>query len=92
MCGAHIGTRKRAWRIKSKLIEFESDTEEDHKQEIVDREAEEMQQFFLTYHNLGDNLPCHAESAGSALDGQESADSAPGGPHVKAARSKSIVC
>ena len=74
MCGAHIGTRKRAWRIKSKLIEFESDTEEDHKQEIVDREAEEMQQFFLAYHNRGDNLPCHEESAESALEGQESVD------------------
>ena len=79
-------SKKKAWRIKSKLIEFESDTEDDHKQEIVDREAEEMQQFFLAYHNRGDNLPCDAESAGSALGGQDSADSAPGEPHVKAAR------
>ena len=80
-----LGLEKRAWRIKSKFVEFESDcTEDADTQEIVDREAEEMQQFFLAYHNRGDNLPCH-ESAGSALDGQESADSAPDGPHAKAA-------
>ena len=45
------------------MIEFESDAEEDHKQEIVDREAEAMQQFFDAHHNRGDDMPCSAESA-----------------------------
>ena len=76
MCGAHIGARKKAWKIKSKLIELDSDTEEDQKQEIIDREAEAMQLFFLANHNRLDNLPCHDESA----------ESAPEGPAVKAAR------
>ena len=61
-----LGLEKKAWKIKSKLIEFESDMENDQKQEIVDREAEAMQQFFDAAHNLRGDMPCPDESAESA--------------------------
>ena len=71
-----LGVEKKAWKIKSKLIEFDSDMEDDQKQDIVDREAEAMQQFFDAHHNRGGDLPCPDESA----------ESAPEGPQVKRAR------
>ena len=71
MFGAHIGSRKKAWKIKSKLIEFDSDMEDDQKQEIVDREAEAMQQLFDAHHNRGDDMPCPEESAESAIEGPQ---------------------
>ena len=66
-----MGVEKRAWKIKSKLIEFDSDMEDDQTQEIVDREAEAMQQFFEANHNRGDGMPCLDESAESALEGPQ---------------------
>ena len=69
-------SKKKAWKIKSKHIEFDSDMENDQKQQIVADEAEAMQQFFLANHNRENNLPCHDESA----------ESAPEGPEGKAAR------
>ena len=51
-------TRKMAWTLKSRLIEFESD-----------REAEAMQHLFDAAHNRGDDMPCPDESAESAIEG-----------------------
>ena len=45
------------------MIDFDPDMENDQKQQIVDREAEAMQQFFDAAHNRGDDMPCSAESA-----------------------------
>ena len=57
---------KMAWKIKSKHIEFDSDMEEHEMQEVVDREAEAMQEFYEEHHNLLGNMPRHDDSAASA--------------------------
>ena len=53
--------RQKRWRIKSRPIEFDQHLNESEKQEVVTREAEEMQRFFLEHHSDPGN-----ESAGSA--------------------------
>ena len=61
-------SKKNAWKIKSKLIDFDPTIEADAMQEIVDREAGLMQDFFLAHHNRLDNMPCNEESAESASE------------------------
>lgn len=61
-------SKKKAWKIKSKLIEFDSETDEEQQQEIIDREAEALQEFFVAHHNCLDNLPAPDESAESASE------------------------
>ena len=55
-------------RTKSQSIEFDSDCEESQKQEIVNREAEAMQQFFVANHDRAGKLSCRDRSAESAID------------------------
>ena len=64
-------SKKRGWRTKSELIEFEPDMAEAQMQSIVDREAAAMQEFFLTRHNRANNMPHEDDSAESAHEGPE---------------------
>ena len=61
-------SKKKQWTIKSKLLEFDSDMDDDQKQLQVDREALVMQQFFDDSHNLGNDMPCPDDSAESAIE------------------------
>jgi hypothetical protein len=62
---------KQQLKIKSKLIDFDPDMENDQKQQIVADEAEAMQQFFDAAHNLRGDMPCPDESAESAIEGPQ---------------------
>ena len=65
------------WSSSNEALKAESKLDEDQQQEIVDREADAMQQFFLANHSRLDNLA-----------DDDSAESAPEGPHVDAARTE----
>ena len=61
-------SQKKSWKIKSKLIEFDPHSDTDAMQELVDREAEAMQRFFLDHHNRLGDMPCNDESAESSSE------------------------
>ena len=61
-------SKKQTWRIKSKFVEFDSDMDVDQKEELVHREAEALQRFFLANHNLDNNLPGGDGSAESVIE------------------------
>ena len=69
-------SKKQTWTIKSKLIEFDANESDEQRQELVDKEANALQAFFVAHHNQLGDLP----------QDDESAESAPEEPPAKAAR------
>ena len=69
-------SKKQTWTIKSKLIEFDANESDEQRQELVDKEANALQAFFVAHHNQLDDLQ----------QDDESAESAHGEPPAKAAR------
>ena len=55
-------SKKKAFRIKSKHIEFDPDMEDAEIQEIVNREAEAMQSFYNQHHNQLRNMQVEEEA------------------------------
>ena len=61
-------SKTKKWRITSRPIDFDSDMDDDKKQEVVNIEAIALQQYFKANHNRAGDLACLTGSAESALD------------------------
>ena len=59
-------SKRHKMRTKSKLVEFDSDMDNEQKQQVVTSAAAELQEFHEARHNLEDNMP--DDSAESAHD------------------------
>ena len=64
----YFDSKKKAWRTKSKLMEFDTDMDDEEMQEVTNNVAEAMQDFFDKHHDLQDNRQGNDDSAESAHD------------------------
>ena len=62
-------SKKKKWKTTSRPIDFDSDMDDDQKQDVVNREAMALQQYFDANHDrAGDLQDCLTGSAESACD------------------------
>ena len=61
-------SKKQKWRIISRPIDFDSDMDDDQKQDVVTSEAIALQQYFKANHDRAGDLECLTGSAESACD------------------------